>query len=274
MVGAFFVSPCPPLSRSAGLRDLAMSQSNKSQWLSESLRLTAFLKTTSALDLCGSWKALVGNEPDTMEARPREHVIQESGPFCEATLTFKHTPFRIDWMMHPSEKVLWEPCPSVGKFVEDTQPFVELMNKWLVTAPELTRLAFGAVLVSPVGGHDEGYTKLSEYLRFELDLTSRNFKYQVNRRRPSRLGIPGLEINRLSNWSCRERQTTAVTAQFTPSETTTLREDSPSSFAVRLEVDINTAPEYPKSLDPGTLADLFSEFVDLAAEIAEKGDVP
>ena len=94
--------------------------------------------------------------------------------------------------------------------------------------------------------------------------------YQINRRRDSRLGIPGLEINRLLKWSCLERRT----AQFVVGETATVSEDSPSNFAVRLEVDINTAPEYSKSLEPGNLADLFGEFVDLGTEIAEKGDIP
>jgi hypothetical protein len=251
-----------------------MPQSNKSQWLAESLRLTAFPALQPALDPCGSWKALIENEPETMEARPREHVIQESGPFREATLTFKYAPFRVDWMLHPSEKMAWDACPNIGVFVEQVPPFVDLMKKWLATAPEIKRLALGAVLLSPVSSHDEGYKELSEYLPFDLDLKARNVKYQVNRRRPSRLGIPGLEINRLSNWSCQERKVTSVTAQLTADKTTTVREDSPSNFAVRLEVDINTVPEYPEPLAPANLADLFSEFVDLAAEIAEKGDIP
>jgi len=251
-----------------------MPENNKSEWLAESLRLTAFLKTQPSLDLSGSWKALVENEPDAVEAKPKERLILESGSFCEATLTFKYMPFRVDWMVHPSDKAVGEPYPNVGRFVEGIQPFLELMKKWLVGAPELTRLAFGAVLVSPVSGHDEGYTKLSKYLPFDVDLTARNFRYQVNRRRASRLNLPGLEINRLSNWSCRERRMTAVMAQLAPSGLTTLREDSPSSFAMRLDLDINTVPEYPNSLGPRNLADLFSEFVDLAAEIAEKGDVP
>lgn len=248
-----------------------MSKSDKLDWLAESVRLTAFMTVVPALeDLSGSWKALVGDEPDAAEVRPKERAVRESGPFHEATLTFRHTlPGRIDWTVHPSEMVS-ESWATVGKFTDETQPFVELMKKWLATGPEIKRLAFGAVLISPVSSHDEGYTKLSGCLPFDVDLEARNFMYQINRRRDSRLGIPGLEINRLRKWSCIERRT----AEFVIGETATVSEDSPSKFAVRLEFDINTVPEYPKSLERGNLADLFGEFVDLGAEIAEKGDIP
>jgi hypothetical protein len=51
-------------------------------------------------------------------------------------------------------------------------------------------------------------------------------------------------------------------------------EASPSKFAVRLEVDMNTVPEYPTPLEPQNLPDLFGELVDLGAEVTEKGDIP
>ena len=131
-------------------------------------------------------------------------------------------------------------------------------------------MAFGAVLISSVSERDEGYQKISGYLPFNVDLEARNFAYQINRRRKSRLDISGLEINRLSKWACMERRTT----QFMVGETTTVNDDSPSLFAARLEVDINTVPEYPSLLAPDSLADLFSECLDLGTEIAEKGDIP
>jgi hypothetical protein len=248
----------------------AMSNSDRLEWLAESARLTAFLTVNPTFeDLSGSWKALVGDEPDTVEVKPKERTVQESGPFHEVVLTFRHVfPGRVDWMIHPSEMVSesWAP---VGKFPDGIQFFVDLMKRWLATTAEIQRLAFGAVLISPVSSRDEGYARLSGCLPFKVDLDSRNFMYQINRRRNSRLGIPGLEINRLLKWSCLERRM----AQFVVSGTETATEESPSKFAVRLEADINTVPEYPKSLERQNLPGLFGEFVDLGAEIAEKGDI-
>jgi len=251
-----------------------MSDSDKPNWLAENLRLTAFTPVEPAWeDLAGSWKALVGDEPETVQVRPKEHVVQEFGPFRESILTFGYSPLRIDWIVHahpqPSD-IASEPWGNVSRFPGDAPPFVELMTKWLATSPEIKRLAFGAVLISPVSSRDEGYARVSGYLPFDVNPEARNFIYQINRRRDSRLGVPGLEINRLLKWSCMERRT----AQFTISDTGTTSNDSPSYFAARLEVDINTAPEYPKSLDPKLLADLLSEFIDLGAEVAEKGDIP
>ena len=248
-----------------------MSKNDRSSWLAESLRLTAFMPAEpDQADLSGSWKALVGDEPDDVELKPKEHVLQESGSFHEATLIFRHIPHRTDWIVRSSQISL-DTCDTIGKFVDETPVFVRLMKKWLAASPEIKRLAFGAVLIDPVRDHDEGCTKVSGYLPFKVDLRSRNFMYQINRRRDSRLGVAGLAINRLSKWSCIELQI----AQFMVGKKPEMvKSDSPSPVAVRLEVDINTVPEYPESLDPGTLIDLFDECVNLGREIAEKGDIP
>ena len=247
-----------------------MSNRSASDWLAESLRLTAFTTADLALgDLSRSWKALVDDEPDTVEAKPKERALRQSGPFREAVLTFQYTPLRIDWTVGPS-KTISETLDTIGEFAAETPPFAELMKKWLATSPELKRLAFGAVLLAPVSDRNEGYTRISTYLPFDVDLEARNFMYQINRRRPSRLGVPALEINRLSKWSRMERRTTAVLV----GEMTRMQAESPPHVAVRLELDINTVPEYPSPLIPNLLVDLFDEFVDLGAEIAEKGDIP
>ena len=248
----------------------AMSKSDESGWLAENLRLTIFTTgTPDPVGLSGSWKGVVDDEPDTVELKPKEHVLQESGSFREATLTFRHIPHRIDWILRPSGAILdtWD---AIGTFADETPPFVELMKKWLAVSPEISRLAFGATLINLVRDHDEGYTKVSGYLPFDVDLGARNFSYQINRRRASRLGVPGLEINRLSKWSCMARRT----AHLSVGDITMVDDSPPSRFAVRLEVDINTVPEYPESLTPGNLADLLDECVALGVEIAEKGDVP
>ena len=247
-----------------------MSKSDQLVWQAESVRLTVFTATQPALaDLSGSWKSLVGDEPDAAQTKPKECVLQEFGPFREATLTFRYVPHRIDWQVHTSKPSL-ETWDTIGTFADETPPFVNLMKKWLAVSPKIKRMAFGAVLISPVSDHNEGYGKISKYLPFDVDLKARNFTYQINRPRKSRFDVSGLEINRLSKWACMERRT----AQFVVGEAMPIGDDSSPLITARLEVDINTASDYPNSLDPGNLADLFSECVDLGAEIAEKGDIP
>jgi hypothetical protein len=49
---------------------------------------------------------------------------------------------------------------------------------------------------------------------------------------------------------------------------------SPRYFACRLELDINTLPEFQGELERAQLSSLFHELVDLAVEIANQGDIP
>ncbi len=65
-------------------------------WKTNSVRLTVFpaeMPTT----LAGSWSALVGQEPDQQQARPRAREIIELGMFERGELQFSTDPNRIDW---------------------------------------------------------------------------------------------------------------------------------------------------------------------------------
>lgn len=250
-----------------------MCENSGAAWLAESLRLTAFTQEKIDPDsLRGSWKTIIGDEPEKQETKPRARTIQESGTFLDATLTFAGNPHRIDWIANwlvPSPDTLdtWD---RLGRFADHREHFVELMVKWLPTSPELKRLAFGAVLLDPVDSRNDGYRKVSGYIPFAVDLDSRNFLYQINRRRDSQLQVPDLEINRLSKWSCMQFRTATVLI----GEAGTFHDESEGLSAVRLEIDVNTVPEYTEPLDPSILVGLFKELVLLGSEIAEKGDIP
>ncbi len=247
-----------------------MCERSGPEWLAGNMRLTAFTQETVDPDsLSGSWKAIVGDEPETLESKPKARTLQESGIFRDGTLTFASNPHRIDWIANWLEP-LSDTGDRLGRFVDHREHFGELMVKWLPTSPELKRLAFGAVLFDPAENHDDGYRKVSSYIPFTVDFGSRNFLYQINRRRDSQLQIPALEINRLSKWSCVQFRT----ASFSISEAGTFHDESEGMFAVRLEIDMNTAPEHTKPLAPEILVDLFKELVDLGSEITEKGDIP
>jgi hypothetical protein len=48
----------------------------------------------------------------------------------------------------------------------------------------------------------------------------------------------------------------------------------PLYFACRLELDINTVPEFQGEFERGELSSIFQELVDFAVEIADRGDIP
>jgi hypothetical protein len=146
------------------------------------------------------------------------------------------------------------------------KPFQELMSRWLTDCPPLQRLAFGAALYLPVKDRREAYDRLESLLHVGLKYSEDegDFVYQYNRRRVSQ-SAPQVKINRLSKWT------------WVPLGEVSAKDGVlvlPPESACLLELDINTAPEFPGVLPQDRYVPLFQEMIDLAVEIAARGDVP
>jgi hypothetical protein len=158
---------------------------------------------------------------------------------------------------------------TIGPYQTALEQFRPLVDRWFGQAdcPELIRLAFGSVLLDPVDSRQAGYRLLGRSLpaiRLD-DEHSRDFSYQINRPRRSAV-VNDLMINRLSKWSVGAFQSfVAHEGGLTPGE---------KSFACRLETDINSDPEFGRALPSRDLINLFREFVEVASELAESGDIP
>jgi hypothetical protein len=215
-------------------------------------------------------------EPETRISQPRIATLQEEGPFQGGVLTLKIEPLRIEWLLGKSTETLAEEdtLPVLGRLIETLPEFKALMTRWLAVpdVPPVNRLALGAVLLQPVDTRQEGYRRLSSYLRaVHVDPeTSSDFFYQINRRRPSRTGVANLNINRLSKWSSSLAMRRMIVAGPGGVSIAAAQE----FHACRLELDINTAPEFPGPLPNEIRAGLLDEFVDLSLEIAREGDIP
>ena len=243
-------------------------------WRAESLRLTAFLRSpTDKLDV-GSWQEFLGDEPKSSESRPREGLVLEGGPCEQGWLTLEGSPIRVDWRLgiNPEGRETLSEIPSLGDFESVQGQFGVLMKRWLKKSPPLNRLAFGAILNLPVKNLTEGYRLLGRYLpKVEIDpKKSRDLFYQINRRRPSKSGIKSLEINRLTKWSVVQLRAGIVDLSAGHGK---FMETAEPLVACRLELDINTAPEFKSALKKTKLSKLFDELVELGMEIAHKGDI-
>lgn len=249
-----------------------------SAWQTGALRLTAFPSPSAQTKDIDWWNDVVGEQPDKRESRPRTLDQIEEGPYRNGKLTLSVSALRIDWVYEP---IVPEPpsgateIPTLGSFPRTIKVFRESMSKWfqLGTMPSLVRLAFGAILLQPVEDHVEGYELLSRYLKIDLDVEgSSDFFYQINRPRNSETSVPNLRINRLSKWSVSRFQKVLFSvspASFTPSTV----QRSKDLYACRLELDINTVPDFEDEFGRQALPKVFSELVDLGKEIAQKGDI-
>lgn len=251
-----------------------MVKRNSSDWQTEALRLTAFTVEPIGPGNVGWWEALVGETPTVSQTRPRERVVTEQGPFSGGSLSVDVSTSRMDWRfgVDPSE-----PPPgfqSLGPYETQRDEFRDLMHKWLKKSAPLNRLAFGAVLLSPATSLPGAYEALATFLHsVKIDPHStRDLIYRINRRRPCRCGIEGLEINRMSTWGAISLST--IELELSSEGSKEVRQVGTSHYACRLEIDINTAPEFKGELDRGALPALFDELVDLGSEIATEGDIP
>ncbi|HUY12826.1 MAG TPA: hypothetical protein VMX16_04235 [Terriglobia bacterium] len=245
-------------------------------WLAESLRVTAFpLPTLQPPTQPEWWSEIVGSPPEKQTVDRKSAQYLEEGEVQMGKLVLAVLPGRIDWSLVPPAAV-GDKFPSVGSFLDSLAFFKELMLRWFEKAPQSWRLAFGAVLLLPVQDRRSGYEKLSLYLpSVQLDAKgSSEFSYQINRPRPSRSGISGLEINRLSKWSVSARQAWEIGPISPGGSPPLVRQTYPEPpTACRLELDINTTQVSPTELQADKVIVVFKEVIELGIEIVLKGDV-
>ncbi len=219
----------------------------------------------------------MGEPPETKLLTPKRGALKEEGPLEKGRLVLNIRPMRIDWLFQSIYDDQSEsfPIPIIGPFPESLVPFFGIIERWfsLEALPELTRIALGVVLVEPVEDKKLGYQRISKYLpTIKLDTEkSSDFSYQINRPRPSTSGIKDLSVKRISRWSVSLHRAAAISVGPDSAEAATLGQ---TYFTTRLEVDINTAPDFKGFLPAEHLSKILRELVSLAEEIASKGDIP
>ena len=260
------------MSQSEGPRLQSVERVDLSEWQVQTLRFTAFPHSPTLVDPSGWWERVFRGAPDVRISEPQKRIHREEGSFGGGTLTLRVTPGRIDWLLHRTDPD-FDDFPIIASLPESLEGFCELMSRWLGTedCPVLTRIAFGAVLLYPVPDHRAGYVQLQSYLhRVDLDPSSSDFLYQINRRRKSDR-LPGLNINRLSKWSV---TTFAPMGFFAGPATGIVSVPEVPHYACRLELDINTVPGEEEELDREQLQPIFRDLVSLGQEVVREGDIP
>jgi hypothetical protein len=244
-------------------------------WQAETMRVTVFPTEVVPVEPSVWWDEVVGVPPETVVARPKVGQFQARGDFEGRQLILQVQPGRVEWILGPLAKAADDEesvLPSLGPFPEVLQSLSKVVVPWLPQAPALQRFAFGAIVMQPVNTVHAGYALLQKYLGsyVRLDPESSDFFYQINRRRPSRT-IAALHLNRLTKWSVQTvRRMTMTLGAEGGAVTRALGEDA----ACRLELDINTAPDFAGVLPAEQLTALLKELTDLGREIAQRGDIP
>jgi len=249
-------------------------QAPRIEWQAERLRVTSFPVETDQPIGDDWWAQLTGEQPEKKVLHPRMNGYEEEGNYGGLGSLALHVGLgRIDWHLtcFSAQEQEKDILPMIGKFQDSLEFFSRLVLRWfdLPGCPDAKRLAFGAVLLSPVEDRTAGYKQLSELLPcVEMDPeSSSDFLYRINRPRQSKI-IGNMKVNRLSNWSVSVWQPTALAVQ--PEKVTYLT--GRQLFTCRVELDINTSSDYDDRLKPEDQSRVFRELVELGREIAANGD--
>ena len=251
-----------------------------SVWEARSLRLTVFTSVPVEASTQPWWADLVGKLPEREVTLPRQASHTVEGPVdltetVKGKLALRVEPVRVDWTFAPADGEADEPrqTPTLGSFSEAAREFMKLVSRWLTRTdiPDMNRMAFGAALIQHLPDRETGYRKMAEYLKpsVEVDEKSSDLTYTINRPRPSQCGMQDMQVNRLSKWLVAIRRTMLVTSNEIPPA---LLRGTPY-FDLCLDLDINSSAEFQGVIPVDKRGALLNEFVDLAEEIAVRGDV-
>jgi hypothetical protein len=233
------------------------------------------------------WVESVFKSSNEMESHRRKSLRTDTlaiGDDQQVTLAI--APNKIVWSLDPvsifdtpedaMDREKWE-LGGIEEFVGD---FGNKIEKWLVqSCPPIKRLAFAATLIKWTPTLEDAHTEIGTLIS-SLHITPNmsDMMFRINRPRPSKSGVEGLQINRLSIW-------TSATAKFAPlgiepgggQQKIVAPEwkdiSVPEFYGCRLQIDINTVPEFDGFIPPGRLPAIWKELVELGIEVTEKGDI-
>jgi hypothetical protein len=237
---------------------------DRGSWEIGELRFVAFPQTPVPSEAGGrwtTWEALCGKKPDMTSTD--DSVVR--GSFHGGRLTRAvRSDGAIQWVL---DKEPATDRPTSFLLSRDALiAFKEIVPRLLDGGPPIRRLAFGGTFFIQVRDRAQAYEILERYVRLGLKYSDHegDFFYQYNRRRWSQ-GLPGIQINRLSRWTWVPlAEVRIVDGKLVP----------PRESACRLEVDINTAPEFQETIPSDRTVALVDEMIKLAVEITARGDAP
>ena len=240
-----------------------------SDWLLENLRLSIF--SPGRFNGEGLWSRVVGIQPESMETRPLpNNVYQEQGLAHGNRLVLAVQSGRHDWTIAPGPQQQSGP-PVLTAVAESVSLLQKALTVSLGTVRQIDRLALGVTLL--LGDSDtpsEAMRPLSRHLPDIIPSPSEgmsDFIYQINRRRRSS-SVPHATINRVAKWSIEMVQQ----VQIPLGDLNAVPGSSSVLWVSKLLLDINTVPG-GSAISNDRFPILFEEFVNLASEVARRGDI-
>jgi hypothetical protein len=205
-------------------------------WQVESLRFTLFYSAVDKQSAEGLWEKITGSLPQNRTERPQERLLVEEGIWEDNLLSVTLRPDRIDVIISSAPTIIPE-LPNAGQLEAVISRAQNLLDK--LQFSEVTRIAFGLVLLHPERDHSSAYQTLTKFLpNVQIEPGARELVYQINLPIKSK-NDSSIEINRLRRWSVAlMRFINVLNAE---------NSNRVELFATRLELDINTHQDFTLS---------------------------
>lgn len=219
----------------------------------------------------------MGRAPDQREEQLRIGAVREAGPVADGlgNLELRLSPGRADWLLGPSipPDVQVTAIPNLGDVESALARFGELVFARAAAAYEAPRFALGVIVMQPAESKEASYAELGKLVPQMRDYLggASDFVYQINRPRRSRV-FPEMMLNRLTRWSSVSLTGVQVFVALTPEGQVTRRPERPI-LATRVEMDVNTAADWPTPIPRDVREPLLRELLGLSLEIVSRGDV-
>lgn len=227
-------------------------------WQVESLRFTLIYSSGNRPSINGLIEKITGSLPSNRTERPQDNYLVEEGVWQENLLSIVSYPDRIDLLF--SSNVVPSKVPRLSNvgLIDDVVPMALPLLENL-SFSEVTRIAFGLILIHPEQDHASAYKTLRKLLpNVEIEPDAREFLYQINLPVKSKK-YPEIEINSL-------RKVSAIVFKYFNVLETNNR-NIKELFASRLELDINTHQDFALTSFPdiqGMMNELINEAVAIA----------
>lgn len=244
-----------------------LTEASAKHWpLVNSLRFSAFFSISVPIENKW-WEEVTECSPDSTTTHLKSGVQITEGQFkdenIEGKLILMVHPTRIDWQLFPLNNI------TIGEMEDSLNSFLALIRRWITISPPVQRIAFGALLNTPLKSKKEICEWIAFYLpKIDLDEESSEFAFQINRPRIS-TRISDLYINRLSKW----RVDTSFVVDLLNSTQFLEPQHPEPQLSAKLELDISTVPSGSIKFSSEEYSKVFEELVELGKEIVIKGDI-
>lgn len=249
---------------------------NLEEWNAQVCRLTLFPTVGQEFNPEEAFEIVAGMPPNETRTERETGQAMFHAAVELGDLQLVEQPDRIHLTLSASqERQRDDPSiPTLGPYPDQVEAFLQMAESLLGSDnnPEAIRLAFGAVLLSPVENLHTGYELLSRYIpSLDIDPQSvSDLDYRINRWRFLQEGDSVIKVNRITKWNVVKSIFTGL--QLSPDGIR--QRGSSQAFAVRLELDISTDQANEDSFPGDSVYAIFTELVNLGTEIAGEGDVP